>query len=117
MKEENLWAIKKGIRHWMLDIRRPLMNGDKILSLGNLGCFIWDSSKILVPCDGNHCDLCKINSYPDCKGCALEKNGMSCGKVGSPYNIFYLNPNLETANNMICALVCTYWAEMDGEND
>lgn len=47
MKKENLKAIRKSIKHWALDIRRPLLNGDKILlpdEVEGYLVFIWWSS-------------------------------------------------------------------------
>ena len=100
-----------------MDIRRPLMNGDKILFLEGEDCFIWNSSKILVPCDVESCDLCKMNTHLACKGCPLIENGMGCANRNSPYNAFYNNPNLKTATDMVHALVRTYWSERNGENN
>ena len=117
MKRTNLQAIRDSIRHWMLDIRRPLKNGDTILFLADEEFFVWSSSHKIVPCDGEDCDLCKINDRSDCTGCPLEKNGMSCEKNNSPYNIFYNLPNLKSATGMVNALVNCYWAEVGGEND
>lgn len=113
IKKENLQAIRKSINHWMLDIRRPLKDGAKIYR-DDSECLTWEDPVKHVPCCGDDCELCKIYDCPDCP---LKRNGINCEIYNSPYSLFYNNPNLETSNNMICALVCTYWAEMDSEND
>lgn len=120
MKKENLQATRKSIRHWMLDIRRPLMTGDQILFLGydySDKSFEWSSSQKRVPCGGESCDLCKINNHHECNGCPLMENGTYCGDANSPYNTFYNNPNFNTATDMVRALVRAYWAEKERKND
>lgn len=118
MKKENLKAIRKSIKHWALDIRRPFLNGDKILLPdeveGHL-VFVWWSSCEPVNCTGTSCDLCSLNDrsgcYYICFRCPLQRNGMGCSRTDSPYSAFCKSPNLETATGMVHALVGTYWAE------
>ena len=116
MIKENLQAIRKSIKHWVLDIKRPLKKGNKILFLGyddGIKVFEWSYGELnnnRVPCCVGDCELCK--THDDCNNCPLTKNGMCCGDDDSLYNNFYNNPNLNTATDMVRALVHIYWVEL-----
>ena len=106
----------------MLDIRKPLLNGDKIIKDNN-NQFVWAISHNIVKCHDTDCALCIKFDDGWCRGihnkqCPLLRvTGKGCSFRSSAYSKFYWNPNLKTATDMVRALVCTYWAERNGEND
>lgn len=118
MKKDNLQAIRDSVRHWMLDIRRPFLKGDRIIK-GNFPNYIdmqWVLSKLAVKRYDVDCALCRlVDDY--CPSCSLLKITGGCKKHESAFRAFLDNPNLQTSTDIIRDLVCTYWAEMGGEGD
>jgi len=134
-KNEKLENIRKSIKHWMLDIVRPLKKGDRIIRIINdwenrfTAGLKWEATGKKTPTGSLHCSLCvaylndldclidyldEINDYATCGLCPLSQlTGLCCGEERSAYNIFYYDPTLANAKNMVCDLVCTYWAEVD----
>ena len=119
MKKDNLQAIRKSIKHWMLDIRRPFLKGDRIIK-GNFPDYNdmqWVLSKLAVKRYDVDCALCRlVDDYCPC--CSLWKTtGGGCKKHKSAFRAFLNNPNLQITTDIVRDLVCTYWAERNGEND
>lgn len=118
MKKENLQAIRKSIRHWMLDIRGPFLEGDQIIK-GNFPDYNdmqWVLSKMPVKRYDTDCSLCcLVDNY--CQSCSLFITTGGCKVFASTFRAFLDNPNFQTATDMVRDLVCTYWAERNGEND
>ncbi|MCK5014280.1 MAG: hypothetical protein KAS66_10710 [Candidatus Omnitrophica bacterium] len=112
MKRTNLQAIRESIRHWMLDIVRPLKADNIIYSS------IWASSGESVKCFNTDCAMCILLFTANwCTCCPLSITVGECAAEKSIYRKFRSKPNKETATDMVRALVCTYWAEKNGEND
>ena len=117
-KEEILKAIRGCVQHWMLDVRRPIKRGVGIIS--HIPSEVWSYDRLVWAKDGQflrigsrHCQLCQL--YGDkCNDCPLNQvTGYACGDKYSPYNNFIKNPGIITANDMVRALVYTYWAVME----
>lgn len=117
-----LRAIRKSIKHWMLDIVRQLKEGDTIGCLrastsemfNGTVLLYWISNDKKVQCYASDCNLCILHE-DCCWACSLERLvGEGCGNSSNtPYGKFYENPCLATAKDMVCTLVCTYWAEIE----
>lgn len=95
MKE--LKALRKSIKHWCVDIRRPLLNGDTII-----GHSFWKNKKERVKMLSCDCELCRLHA--NCRDCPLG----SCDYEKSPYVLFYDKLNIEASNWMIESLVECY---------
>ena len=105
-KSKDLELLRKSIKHWCLDIRRPLLNGDKITR-----AFYWISNYDVVKMFSNSCALCSEYDMM-CTSCPLDIIGEKCTDNNSAYLKFYCNLNIESANNMITVLVKAYRAAM-----
>lgn len=90
-------ALRKSIKHWCVDIRRPLINGDVII-----GHSFWKNKKEEVKMYSDNCELCRV--YDKCRYCPLG----SCTHPDSPYELFYAKLNQEAASQMIESLVKCY---------
>ena len=105
-KSKDLELLRESIKHWCLDIRRPLLRGDEVI-----GDFEWkiDGSKVKMFSDD--CALC-VEYDGMCRSCPLNIIGEKCLSENSAYLKFYYNLNIESANNMIAVLVKDYWISM-----
>lgn len=103
----NLQAIRASIKHWIMDIKRPLKT-DEIYD--NCGELWWTEAGTIVKCNEGFCALCKLN-HSRCVFCALVKWVGWCGDKDSLYNRFYDAPCTETAESMIQGLVLAYKME------
>ena len=110
-KSKDLELLRKSIKHWCLDIRRPLLKGDEITD-----AFKWkiDGGKVKMLSDS--CALC-VEYIPMCACCPLNAINEGCRGGDSPYSEFYYNVDIKSANNMILTLVGAYWATMQEEYD
>lgn len=103
-----LQAIRKSVKHWVIDIYWPLLKGDYIYKEynvdENVDDLIWSNTEKLVPIFTNDCALCVL--CVSCRRCPLR----SCNDE-SPYGRFIANPCLKTAKGMINKLVEVYWIE------
>lgn len=110
-KNKDLELLRKSIKHWCLDIRRPLLNGDKITR-----AFYWNSNYDDVKMFNNSCALC-VEYRRMCNSCPLNIIGEKCCSENSAYLKFYCNLNIESADNMITVLVTAYWVAMSEKRD
>lgn len=108
-KNKDLKLLRKSIKHWCLDIRRPLLKGDEVL--GNLK---WKIDGGDVEMFSDSCALCQEYS-PTCTPCPLCRTNNACNIRNSMYLKFYNNANIESANNMIAALLNAYMVTMSEE--
>lgn len=116
-KKENLKAIRGCIKHWMLNIRRPIKRGVGIETIPSRvwpsDQLIWAKNKQLLKISSENCQLCWLYN-PKCDDCPLSQvTGYACPNEHSPYNNFITNPGIITANDMVRALIYTYWAVME----
>ena len=110
-KNKDLELLRKSIKHWCLDIRRPLLKGGEIT-----GRFYWKGNYDDVKMFNNSCALCmEYNGM--CASCPLDIIGEKCSGKDSAYLKFYCNLNIESANNMITILVKAYRVTMSKENN
>ncbi len=112
-----LQAIRESIKHWMLDIVRPLKTDEICLNTSSgisHSLIVWRSNNKIVECYSDECALCVFNENI-CFDCSLFLlTCRACGEdKASTYMDFYRKPILITAKDMVRALVCTYWAEID----
>lgn len=112
-KKQKLKATRQSIRHWMLDIRKPLKVGKIIIKMDYY--HIWAQEQTSVLCDGEACALCQL--YHGCGECLLGANGIKCENDNSPYNTFYEEPNLVNATKMVNALVAVYWETLEEKSN
>ena len=108
-KSKDLELLRKSIKHWCLDIRRPLLNGGEIT-----GSFYWKGNYNKVKMFSADCALCMEYS-PTCNYCPLNVIGEKCTSKDSAWLEFNCNLNIESANNMISVLVKAYWIAMSDE--
>jgi hypothetical protein len=108
MDKKTIQAIKDSIKHWEVDILKPLREGKKI---GGSLIVRWlrkDGSlgKKEVKCSTADCALCKLfyHPYTDCDRCPLNIIDNDCCDSGSSYLAFRDNPNIKTAEAMINTL-------------
>jgi len=94
-------ALRKSIKHWCIDIRKPFFSGDSIFE----NYWIKDGTKVKMY--GNDCELCKLYNYK-CYMCPLSLFGSKCNDRSSEYSIFRRDLNLKSANNMITVLIKAY---------
>lgn len=110
-KSKDLKLLRKSIKHWCLDIKRPLLNGDEISDT-----LSWKSDNSDVKMFSTDCALCMEYS-PTCTLCPLNIIGEKCTSENGAYVDFYWNSGMESANNMIKSLVRAYRATISEEND
>ena len=110
-KSKDLELLRKSIKHWCLDIRRPLIKGGEIT-----GAFFWRGNCDSVKMFSTDCALCMEYS-PTCNFCPLNMIGEKCCSANSAYLKFYCNLNIESADNMITVLVTAYWIAMSEEKE
>jgi len=107
-----LQAIRKSIRHWVIDIKLPLLRGGKVKSDSFSGDFTWNNTEKLLPIGVRECALCSLFFNQSCRPCPLQREGYGCCDwSGSPYKNFTDKPCLKTANAMIDALIKVYRIE------
>ena len=94
-------ALRKSIKHWCIDIRRPFLNGDNVDPVD----VCWKKKRVRVRMYSSDCELCKVYY---CKGCLRCPLDVACEYDNSPYMSFYKNMCLRTANVMIQSLVRCY---------
>lgn len=108
-------ALLKSIKHWSTDIVLPLKQGNTIYPLHNKSDYIirikWTYTQKHVRCYAEDCPLCAASHLFNCQDCILTKYEKECGSVTSPWQLFYDNPTLETAKNMLAELVHIYRTE------
>ena len=80
-----LKATRKSIKHWCIDIKRPLMKGQY------RG----------LPIYAGDCALCAEYYGDACCGCPLANIGAYCASTDSAYDSFYEVRKIKNANNMI----------------
>jgi len=111
-RPEALKAIRESIKHWVIDIRKPLKEGRETMRLkfGRIG---WADTKEQLKIYSVDCSLCQLYYDGVCEGCPLYDIEGECGIRNTPYNRFYINPTLEKANGMIKALIKAYKYEKE----
>ena len=110
-KSKDLELLRKSIKHWCLDIRRPLLKSGEIT-----GAFFWKGNYDVAKMFSNNCALC-VKYSPTCNFCPLNIIGEKCCSKNSAYLEFHYNLNIESANNMIAVLVKAYWISMLKERE
>lgn len=105
-KSKDLELLRESIKHWCLDIRRPLLKGGEITDM-----FEWAIKGGTVEMFSENCALCQEYGLA-CAGCPLHETNNTCSDKGSAYREFYKNTDIKSANNMIADLVKTYWTTM-----
>ena len=110
-KGKDLRLLRKGIKHWCLDIRRLLLKGGEIT-----GALYWKGNCDKVKMFSADCALCMEYNLT-CDHCPLNMIGEKCSGNDSAYLKFYCNLDIESANNMIATLIKAYWIIMSEEND
>lgn len=112
-KKDELKAIRQSIKHWCIDIRRPLLKGDKIVTtstqtLLQFPSLKWEKSGDPVILGSTSCALCKLMGQ--CGLCPLYITTKKiCNEPKSLYRIFHKCYDISAANTMISALIQTYW--------
>lgn len=118
-KKENLKAIRGCIKHWMIDICRPIKRGVDVETIHSI---VWYQDGLawtgqdgqLLKIGSRHCQLCQLHG-DNCNDCPLRTvTDCACGNRYSAYNNFITSPGLVTANDIVRTLVYTYWAVMEG---
>lgn len=99
--------IRKSIKHWCLDIRKPMLNGDSI-DKGDWHISTWAVSGGDVKSGGDYCELCANYSDDLCRKCPLYLIGENCAKQESAYSKFRDKPDIKTVNDMIAVLIKCY---------
>lgn len=116
LEEKNdLVATRECIKHWVLDILRPLRK-DKTIKRGSikdpgLGAtsLFWEETERKVPIAVGDCALCKIYYRDSCRGCPLYlATGWKCSEHRSAYIQFRVRPTVNNAKKMVSDLVDTY---------
>ena len=104
-----LHAIRRSIKHWCLDVKRPLMKG-RVAESKNGVRVEWKDSGKSLKVGARYCALCKLffmwSAF--CSGCPITQYHIRCTTSHSPYELFFESPTLEHANFMIDALVSVY---------
>ena len=97
-------ALRKSIKHWCIDIRKNMLNGDSIRNSA------WVKSGIEVKMYARDCELCIVymKQYTGCKECPLHIIGKDCGMLSSTYYSFRRKLDLESAHNVILELIYCY---------
>ena len=93
-------SLRKSIKHWCIDIRKPFFDGDSIFQIS------WKEKGTIVKMFSNSCNLCA--TYKECNGCPLVRIDDCCDSDKSAYSIFYDNRDLKSVNNMISTLIKAY---------
>lgn len=96
-------ALRKSIKHWCVDIRRRLINGDVI----EYPQIKWRYEKTNAAIYNTSCELCRV-FRSNCVDCPLSNIGAECNTQCSPYGVFRDTLDLKSANVMIETLIECY---------
>ena len=118
MKRYKLQAIRKSIKHWMLDIVKPLKTDTiKICNTRFFGeVLVWSKTHEYVKVFPDKEPLCLLKKEMQyyCIDCPLYlTTKQTCHCLSGAYSKFRNNLTIFAAKDMVRALVCTYWAETE----
>ena len=114
-KKEELKAIRKCIKHWCVNIRRPLLNGDFIIRDYN-NLLFWSNTES-VKLGISYCQICLLFKVK-CSKCTIKRiTAIPCVDDRSAFAKFEDDFSLQSCNKLISTLIAIYWTVINNEEE